>query len=93
MKLFVEIKVRAFTNIMMFTAIAHLSGMNTIMTVVITAEVSISFKFEVYLFPNLKPISHAMELKINNKSNILATEVCKLRNCTSNILKLPKYII
>jgi hypothetical protein len=62
----------------MFTAIAHLSGMNTIMTVVITAEVNISFKFKVYLFPNLNPTSHAVELKINNKTNILATEVFKL---------------
>jgi hypothetical protein len=75
MKLSVEIKVCVFTHITMFTAISHPSRMNTIMTVVITAEVSFSFKFKVYLVPNLRPIPHAVELKIDNKTKISATEI------------------
>jgi hypothetical protein len=76
----------------MFTTIARLNRMNTIMTVVNTAEVLMSFKSKFYFVPKLRPIPHAVELKINNKTKILATEVFKC-NCNSNILKLLKYLI
>ena len=67
-------------------------NVKTIMTVPVTAEVLIYFKFKFYLVPNLRPIPPAVELKINSKTNIFATEIFKF-NCNSNILKLPKYLI
>jgi hypothetical protein len=52
----------------MFTTVAHLNRMNTIRTVVITAEVLMSIKFKFYLVPKLKPIPNAVELKLNSKN-------------------------
>jgi hypothetical protein len=70
-------KGKGITHITMFTTIAHLNKMNKIMTVVITAEVLTSFKFKFYIVPKLRPIPQGVELKINNRTKILATEVFK----------------
>jgi len=85
-------KGKGITHITMFTTIAPLNSMNTVTAVVITAEVLMSFKFKFYLVPKRRPIPQAVELKINSKTEILATEVFKF-NFTSNILKLLKYLI
>jgi len=68
-------KGKGITHITMFTTIAHLNKMNTIMTFVNTAEVIMSFKFKFYFVPKLRPVPHAVELKINNKTKISVTEV------------------
>lgn len=51
-----------------------------------------SYKFKFYFVPKLRPNPHAVELKINSKTKISATEVFKF-NCVSNIPKLLKYLI